>query len=144
MARTIPRRYVDNYTKVLEALSEKAQAEAAKALAKIPLDDVAQARDNIILVMDGICGTYADSTASVAAKFYEICREHCIGGTYEALIESGREPEGTHEAVRAMMQTIVDGKPPDALYDQLLSRVDYEIRRAAGECTFINMQEDPY
>lgn len=144
MPKAIPRLYLVNYDKVLTRLSEEAQVKALKAIRRIPLDDVAAARDAIIAVMQPICAAYTDAAAATAAKFYEICRAYVLGGEYDAFAESGREPGATEGAVRALMQIVVDGKPAEQLYTALAERVDYEIKRAANDCVMRNGDADPW
>lgn len=144
MAKTVPRRWVDNYTEVLEVLSVKAQRELLAAIVRIDLADVSAARDAILAVMQPLCAAYANSAASTSARFYEICRNHCLGGEYQAYTEPNRNPDATEGAVRAFMQVIVDGKPAEQLYQLLADRMDYEIKRAAAECTYYNGENDPY
>ena len=111
---------------------------------RIRLDDVAAAREAILAVMQPICAAYAQSAANVAARFYEICRADALGGEYEATTEPNRDPAATEGAVRAFMQYIVDGKPPEMLYRALADRLDYEIKRAAAECIYENGENDPF
>lgn len=144
MAKSIPRRWVDNYSDVLDALSAKAQREVREAVAKVDLTDIAVARDAIIAIMEPLCAAYTDSAAAVSARFYEICRNYCLGGEYEAYVASQRVPGATEGAVRALIQIIVDGKPAAEFYDALAERIDYEIKRAAGECTYYNGENDSY
>lgn len=142
--KVIPRRYVDNYSDVLDALSTQAMNETAAALAKVNLADIDTARQVLIDLMQAICGAYTDSAAAVAARFYEVCRNYVLGGQYEALTESGRIPDATRVAVLGIVDKYAENGNLDSFYTQMLERVDFEIKRAAADCTFANMGADPY
>ena len=144
MGKSIPRRYVDNYAEVIDALSQKAQAEAAAAIAKVNLANTDAAREALLDVMQALCGAYSNSAASVAARFYEICRNYVLGGEYEALTDSGRAPDATRIAVLGIFKHYTETGNAESLATQLLDRVDYEIEMAARRCTFANMEADPY
>lgn len=142
--KTIPRRWIDNYSDAIEALSRQAQEKAADGFARIPLGDIDAARQAYIDLMQAICGAYTDSAATVAARFYEICRKRCLGEDYEALSDSQREPDATRVAVLGIVNAYEKNGNAESLLVQLLERIDYEIKRAAADCTFANMEIDPY
>lgn len=140
----IPRKYIDNFTKALNKISADAQKRLADDLAKVNFDgNVATIRDVFIDRMELYCGPYSDMAAVLAAEFYDGLRKFQIGSALGALAESGREPIATEKAVRAIVQDIVDGKPKETVIGKLVSRVDFEIKRSAGECVYRNGKRDP-
>ena len=140
----IPRKYIDNYTKSLSKLSADAQNRLADDLAKINFDgNIATIRDALITRMEFYCGPYTDMAAIVAAEFYDGLRKFQVGSALGALAQSGREPIATEKAVRAIVQDIVDGKPKEKVVKKLVDRVDFEIKRSAGECVYRNGRRDP-
>lgn len=140
----IPRKYIDSYTKSLNKLSADAQKRLADDLAKINFDgNIATIRDVLAARMEFYCGPYTDMAAIVAAEFYDGLRKFQIGAALGALAESGREPIATEKAVRAIVQGIVDGKPKETVVKKLVDRVDFEIKRSAGECVYRNGKRDP-
>ena len=139
----IPREYVDNFTKAINALSADVQAKLSDALSKVDLSDVAAARDAIIDIMELYLGPYTDMAAILAAEFYDGLREQAVGAKLGAYAESGREPVATEKAVRGIMQDVVDGKAVETVARKLLGRADYEIKRSAGECVYRNGKRDP-
>lgn len=141
---TIPREYIDNFTKVINAASADAQSRLVKALEVVSVDDIAAARDEIIAIMDTILSPYTDNVAAIAAEFYDGLRAWAgVSDGFIAEAESNRNQEATDGAVRAFMQTQVDGKPFSVLQTLLAERVDYEIKRAANECVAYNCKRDP-
>lgn len=141
---TIPRAYVDNFTRVINGISDDAQKKLAKALEGVVIDDIAAARNEIIAIMDTLLAPYTDNVAAVAATFYDGLRAYFgIDDGFMAESESMREPAATAGAVRAFMQTQVDGKPFETLENLLTERVDYECKRAANECIAYNAKNDP-
>lgn len=141
---TIPRAYVDNFTRVINGISDDAQKKLAKALEGVVIDDIAAARNEIIAIMDTLLAPYTDNVAAVAATFYDGLRAYFgIDDGFIAESESMREPAATAGAVRAFMQTQVDGEPFGVLENLLTERVDYECKRAANECIAYNAKNDP-
>lgn len=140
----VPRAYVDAFTRSLGALSADMRERLAEALAKVdfsaPVDEV---REACVAAMELFCGPYTDMAAELAAEFYDGLRELSTGQRLGALAESGRAPEATVGAVRAIMQDLVDGGPAEAVARELLDRADYEVKRAAGECVYRNGKRDP-
>lgn len=143
MMATIPREYIDNFTVVINAVSADAQSRLVKALEKVSMDDIAAARDEIIAIMDTILGPYTDNVAAIAAEFYDGLRAWSGLSGYRAEAVSNRDPAATGGAVRAFMETQVEGKPFVELQNLLIERVDYEIKRAANECVAENCKRDP-
>lgn len=140
----IPRKYIDNFTKALNKLTADAQKRLADDLAKINFDgNIATIRDMLITRMEFYCGPYTDMAAIVAAEFYDGLRKFQTGAALGALAESGREPIATEKAVRAIMQDVVEGKPTEVVVRKLIDRVDYEIKKSAGECVYRNGKRDP-
>lgn len=144
MAATIPSSYIENYSRSLNEVNDKAKAALAAALARIdytrPVDEV---REAVNAVMQAACGASTDLTAMLAARFYEGLRERMGGGEYKALTDSMRKPEATEGAVVAFVQVLVDGDGSDELIRRCVGRLDYENRRAAKACTAHNAERDP-
>lgn len=140
----IPRAYIDNFTSVVNAVSADAQSRLAKALERVQIDDVAYARDEIIAIMDAVLGPYTDNVAAIAAAFYDGLREwYGVDDGFTADVVSNRDPAATYGAVRAFMETVVEGKPRAELHNLLMERADYEIKRASNECVAANCKRDP-
>ena len=140
----IPRAYVDRFTKLVNITSDDAQKKLARALSKVEVTDIAAARDEIIAIMDTILGPYTDNVAAIAATFYDGLREwYGIDDGFEAEAISNRDPAATEGAVRAFMETQVEGKPFEELQTLLMERSDYEVKRAANECVAANCKRDP-
>ena len=141
---TIPFSYIENYSKSLNAISEQARKQVAKALSKIDYSmDVADIRNAVIAVLQPACGASADMAARLAAEFYNGLSIRITGEPYDAEAVSLRNPEATSGAVRAFAQDLVDGKPTHDFIGKCVDRVDYETRKAANECVAHNAQKDP-
>lgn len=139
----VPRAYVDAFTRSMAALSEDVRSRLADALAKVDFSaPVADVREACIAAMELFCGPYSDMAAELAAEFYDGVREMATGARLGALAESGRVPEATEGAVRAIMQDLVDGKPAEGVQRKLLDRADYEVRKSANECVRVNAERD--
>ena len=141
---TLPRSYIDAYTKALNEISEDARKRLADDLARIDFTaDVATVRDAIIERMEFYLGPYTDMAALIAAEFYDAVRAYETGAKLGAVAVSGRKPIATEKAVRGIMQTIVEGGAASVVAGKLLERVDYEIKRSAMECVYRNGESDP-
>lgn len=141
----IPRSYIENYSKALNVVSERARAQLVDALSRIDYGaDVADIRNAVIAIMQPACGASSTMAARLAAEFYDGLRA-CFGidDGFEAEVDSRRVPEATEGAVRAFAQDLVDGKPVEQFIGKCAVRIDYETRRAANECVAYNAGNDP-
>ena len=143
MAEPISRELIDRYTAELSGLSDELKHDLLDTLKYVDLSDIASARNEILTIMEMYLAPYTDMAAQIAATFYEGLRATQVRGAYTALVDSGRDAAGTEGAVRAIMQTLVDGGSEDEFYNKLVSRAGYEMNRAAGECTMRNIKRDP-
>lgn len=140
----IPREYIDNFTRVINLASADAQSRLVKALESVSVDDIAVARNEIIAIMDTLLGPYTDNVAAISAEFFDGLRAwYGISDGFTAEAISNRDPEATAGAVRAFMETQVEGEPFAALQKLLTERVDYEMKRASNECIASNCKRDP-
>lgn len=141
----IPREALDYLTGQINTLSGDAQAKILTVLEQIEWtpDNIADCRNLILHALQEILPAYTDLVAQAGADFYDAARELALGETLGAVAESGYEPEKTDNAVRAFVQDIVDGKPASQFNDQVLQRVDYEMKHAAGNTMFANGARDP-
>ena len=142
----IPRSYVENYSKALNVVSEKARAALVDALSQIDYTaDVADVRNAVIAIMQPACGASSTMAARLAADFYDGLRARFgIDDGFMAEVDSLREPEATSGAVRAFADKLDDSIPNVSAFQQLcVDRIDYETRRAANECIAYNAKNDP-
>lgn len=141
----IPREALDYLTGQINTLSGDAQAKILAVLEQIEWtpENIADCRNLILHALQEILPAYTDLVAQAGADFYDAARELALGETLGAVAESGYEPEKTNNAVRAFVQDIVDGKPASQFNDQVLQRVDYEMKHAAGNTMFANGARDP-
>lgn len=141
----IPRKYIEDYSKALNVVSEQARQKLANALAQIDYTaDVTTIREAVIAIMQPACNASAEVAARLAAEFYDGLRiRFGIEDDYKAEANSLREPDATSGAVRAFAQDLVDGKPTEQFVGKCVDRIDYETRKAANECVAYNAKNDP-
>ena len=150
----IPRSLLDSLTEEINALSGAGRQMVENALSRlapmfadddglIPNENVAALRAAACEVMEAVCGEMADLAAARAAGFYESVRKLHVDERFAARVDSGRDPAATAGAVRALVQSVVDTGNTDAFARDLADRVDYEAKRAAGECVLSNGARDP-
>lgn len=138
----IAREVIDAYTRKLNGLSASARRIVAQSLANIEFDSVAELREKLIEILEPIYGVSTDMAAVYAADFYDEIREQSIGERLGATADSGRSPEATEGFIRAF----VDGVASKGIVESLAlftDRADYEIKRAAGDCVYLNGEFDP-
>lgn len=135
----IPRTIIDNATAGINGLTDgmKAALEAELEALDFAAPDTP---DRILEIMNVYCGGATDASATIAARLYEECRAVAIPGeSYSALVESGRKNLATEKAVHGFMGESME---PETLIPKLLGRLDFEIKRAAGDCIFENGRQD--
>ncbi len=134
---------LDSLASQVNAISSDARSKVSKVLASVDWSDVSAARSAVSSAMMDVCGSYADVAAQAAAEFYDAVRDMCAGEPLGALALPGYDPDATDGAVRALAQLVVDGKGPPAFNRAALERVDYEVKRAAGNSVANNASRDP-
>jgi len=142
----IPRSYVENYSKALNVVSDRARAALVDALSQIDYSaDVATIREAVIAIMQPACGASSTMAARLAADFYDGLRARFgIDDGFRAEVDSLREPEATEGAIRAFADKLDDSIPNVSAFQQLcVDRIDYETRRAANMCMAYNAKRDP-
>lgn len=142
----IPRSYIENYSKALNVVSDRARAQLVDALSQIDYSaDVADVRNAVIAIMQPACGASSTMAARLAADFYDGLRARFgIDDGFMAEVDSQREPEATEGAVRAFADKLDDSIPNVSAFQQLcVDRIDYETRLAANKCIEFNAKNDP-
>lgn len=139
----ISREIVDDLTRNLNSLSESTRRVLRNMLEQIEYTDIADLRNQVIEIMEYVCGASTDMAAAYTADFYDAVRAEAVGGGYRATATSNRVPEATQGAVRALIQKVVDGSDYEQFMNLLAERADYEIKKASGECVMANAAKDP-
>lgn len=148
----IPRSLLDELTREVGATSGAGRRMVAQALSNLlpqftgddgAVTDVAGLRDAAIALMEQACSYLVGVSAGRAAELYDAVRAlQAPPSGYSASVMSGRDPQATAAAVRAIVQKAVDGRL-GAFVSALADRADYEVRRAANECVALNAARDP-
>lgn len=143
MAVTIPRAAVDFLTEEINGISSDAQARVLKVLRGIQWtpENVAQCRDLVIQALAAVMPTYTTMAAQASADFYDAARELVVGERMGAQAISDFDMRKTEGAVRGFVRFVLDGRV-DTFNEQVLQRIDYEMKRSAGESMFANGRRD--
>jgi hypothetical protein len=141
---TIPRAALDYVTEQVNGLSADAQAKVLKVLESIEWtpDNISECRDLVIQALDAVMPTYTDAAAQSSADFYDASRELAVGERLGAKAVSGYDPAATAGAVRAFVRYVLDGRV-QTFNDQVLQRIDYEMKLSAANSTLENGRRDP-
>lgn len=150
----IPRSLLDSLTDEVNAFSDAGRQMVENALARlvpmfadesglIPEGNVSAFRAAACEVVETVCGEVCDLAAARSAEFYDEVRVLSTEKRLGARVEPGRDPAATEGAVRGLIQSVVDTGRADRFARELGDRVDYEVKRAAGECIERNARRDP-
>ena len=144
MAATIPRAAVDFLTEEINGISADAQARVLKVLQGINWthENVAECRDIVLQALASVMPTYTGMAAQASADFYDAARELSVGSPMGAAAYSGFDQRKTDGAVRGFVRFVLDGRV-ETFNDQVLQRIDYEMKRAAANSTIANGRLDP-
>ena len=143
MSVTIPRAAVDFLTEEINGISADAQARVLEVLQGINWtpENIAQCRDLVIQALAAVMPTYTTMAAQASADFYDAARELAVGEKMGAQAISGYDEAKTAGAVRAFVRFVVDGRV-DTFNEQVLQRVDYEMKLSAANSTIENGRRD--
>lgn len=144
MAVTIPRAAVDFLTEEINGISADAQARVLKVLRGIQWtpENIEQCRELVVQALEQVMPTYTTMAAQASADFYDAARELAVGEKLGAQAISGYDPRKTEGAVRGFVRFVLDGRA-ETFNEQVLQRIDYEMKRSAGESMFANGRRDP-
>lgn len=143
MAVTIPRAAVDFLTEEINGISADAQARVLEVLQSIQWtpENIAQCRDLVIQALAAVMPTYTTMAAQASADFYDAARELVVGEKMGAKAISAYDEAKTAGAVRAFVRFVVDGRV-ETFNNQVLQRVDYEMKLSAANSTIENGRLD--
>lgn len=144
MAATIPRQAVDFLTDEVNGISADAQARVLRVLQGINWtpENIAECRDLVLQALAAVMPTYTTMAAQASADFYDAARELALGERLGAVAISDYDPRKTEGAVRGFVRFVLDGRV-ETFNEQVLQRIDYEMKRSAGESMFANGRRDP-
>ena len=143
MAVTIPRAAVDFLTEEINGISADAQARVLEVLQGINWtpETIAECRDLVLQILATVMPTYTTMAAQASADFYDAARELVVGEKMGARAISGYDEAKTAGSVRGFVRFVLDGRV-DTFNEQVLQRIDYEMKRSAGESMFANGRRD--
>ena len=143
MAVIIPRAAVDFLTEQINGNSADAQARVLEVLRGIDWtpENVARCRDLVIQALAIVLPAYTTMAAQVAADFYDASRELAVGERMGAKAISGYDEARTAGAVRAFVRFVAAGRV-ETFNEQVLQRVDYEMKLSAANSTIENGRRD--
>ena len=144
MAATIPRAAVDFLTEEINGISADAQARVLKVLQGISWtpENIAQCRDLVLQALASVMPTYTTMAAQASADFYDAAREMAVGERMGATAISGYDPRKTEGAVRGFVRFVLRDDV-QTFNDQVLQRIDYEMKRSANMSVVENGRRDP-
>lgn len=138
----IPRAALDYLTKEINGISADAKAKVLRVLKELDWNDVPACRDAVVDVVNAVLDNYGLSAGQAAADFFDVAREIAVGEKLGATAVADRDAAATEGAIRAFVDK-VNGGDYDAFERLVLSRVGYEIKRAAGTTMMENAARDP-
>ena len=144
MAVTIPRAAVDFLTEEINGISADAQARVLKVLQGIQWtpENIAECRDLVLQALAAVMPTYTDMAAQASADFYDAARELVVGERMGAKAISDFDMRKTEGAVRGFVRFVLRDDV-QTFNDQVLQRIDYEMKRSANMSVVENGRRDP-
>ena len=140
----IPTTALSAYTKGVNEISKRSADVLEEMLDAIDWSqDITAVKHDVMEAMQTCCGTATDLAAILSSEFYDYVRELEVGEPLGAVAESRTDPVATDEAVGAFTKKLIDGLARSAYERYLRDRLDYETKRAAGECMYANGERDP-
>lgn len=138
----IPRDVVDTLTYRLNVLSDATRRAIAERIALIEYSDIADLRVKLIEALEPFFVNATDIAAMFALEMYNDAREIAIGTRLNVPPVSGRNPEATQKAIRSFVGYLDTGGIEE-ISKLLQDRIDYEIKKAAGQSVSIAGMKDP-
>ena len=144
MAVTIPRAAVDFLTEEINGISADAQARVLRVLQGINWtpENIAECRELVLQALASVMPTYTDMAAQASADFYDAARELVVGEKMGAQAISDFDMRKTEGAVRGFVRFVLRDDV-QTFNDQVLQRIDYEMKRSANMSVVENGRRDP-
>ena len=144
MAVTIPRAAVDFLTEEINGVSADAQARVLEVLQGINWtpENIAECRELVLQALAAVMPTYTDMAAQASADFYDAARELVVGEKMGAKAISDYDMRKTEGAVRGFVRFVLRDDV-QTFNDQVLQRIDYEMKRSANMSVVENGRRDP-
>ena len=144
MAVTIPRAAVDFLTEEVNGISADAQARVLEVLQGIQWtpENIAECRDLVLQALASVMPTYTTMAAQASADFYDAARELVVGERMGAKAISDFDMRKTEGAVRGFVRFVLRDEV-QTFNDQVLQRIDYEMKRSANMSVVENGRRDP-
>lgn len=141
----IPRAALDYLTAQVNAISADAQAKVMKLLERIEWtpDSISECRAAALDALLSAVPAYADAAAQAGTDFYDAVRTAVVGEALGAAASSGFDHAAFDGAFRAFVQDMVDGEPVERFNEDVVARVDRDIRRAPNMAVAENARRDP-
>ena len=141
---TIPRAAVDFLTEEINGISADAQARVLRVLQGIQWtpENVAECRELVLQALASVMPTYTTMAAQASADFYDAARELAVGERMGAQAISDFDMRKTEGAVRGFVRFVLRDDV-QTFNDQVLQRIDYEMKRSANMSVVENGRRDP-
>ena len=134
---------LDRYRAAKRRLETTAWSTISDLLQDVDFTDIAEARTQVVNILNSVMGDTTDASAVLAANFYDVCREAAGLEKSGALAINRRDAKATDGAVRGMIQSVIDNEGDTSAFEnELKNRVGYEIRKASGQCMYANGKRD--
>ena len=135
---------MDFLTEEINGISADAQARVLKVLQGIQWtpENIAECRELVLQALAAVMPTYTDMAAQASADFYDAARELVVGEKMGAKAISDYDPRKTEGAVRGFVRFVLRDDV-QTFNDQVLQRIDYEMKRSANMSVVENGRRDP-
>lgn len=137
--------YLRTITNAINALTDAGklavEAQIREALARSATGNPTDLVEEIVEILEPYLDAITSNAASLSAQSYDLIRYSAVGSAFGAQPYTERTPEATRKAVRGIARYYSDNS--EAFVHEILNRVDYEAKRAAGNTIMRNAGKDP-
>ncbi len=133
---------LNQYENVIAKLSERTQSRLQNALMKVDFTNKAVAVRQIEQIVVALTGVSTDVASLIGADFYNQVSMEVTGVEYDAKAYNPYEPKSDFVAINALMNNVEDEQTAEAFINEMLERMDMQIRKSANGSIIENGYRD--
>ncbi len=133
---------LNQYENVIAKLSERTQAKLRNALMKVDFTNKKLAVKQIEQLIVSLTGVSTEVASLIGADFYEQVSVEVTGESANSFAHNTYSPKSDFVAINALMNSVEDEQTAEAFINEMLERMDMQIRKAANNSVIENGYRD--
>ncbi len=133
---------LNQYEKVIAKLSERTQSKLKSALLKVDFTNKKLAVKQIENIVISLTGASTEVASLIGADFYNQVSNEVTEVSYDAKAYNSYEPKSDFVAINALMHNVEDEQTSEAFINEMLERMDMQIRKSANGSVIENGYRD--